>query len=130
MTWGDLLKQITSLHLQFLEHFPLDYTESVKLERRILPFPEPQHIDQNYRWNLISEDPRILFHPLERALLEGPISPNETFRFRSPAHCKLFFETLCVCDQEWAKLIGAPQEGEIWLSEAWKSLASKSQEYL
>lgn len=106
--WGDIIHELRQFHLDLIQldpkiatpHSP-DYT----LYSNAFPFPEssgdyddwstqelPQHLE---RW--------IEFHPVERALLEGPLLPIQKVFWPTPESFSQFCSALLELEQTWSK---------------------------
>ncbi len=110
MTWGDWLNQIAKLHEEFFSRFPLPVDpnkfEHPELEISIFPFPKSIGINEEFEWVGEYEDPLVLFHPVYRFLLEGPLSPKDLIDLNSTEQRNRLIRAITRLEIEWlAKLV-------------------------
>lgn len=105
MTWGTIIEIIRQIHLDFFRRFPYlprDLTLVTRFE-----FPKTLGLDSE--WDQIHFPPMIReeevsmleLHPVERVLLEGPLSPNEQIPWRREADRALIWKQVLMLEREW-----------------------------
>ncbi len=111
MIWGEIVNSVRSLHSSFFREFSLDpklSTQDVELtSTRNLQFPEL--IDDFDEWDeFIPEEGLediIPLHPVERALVEGPLMPIQKIHFHSKNEIDILFASILSLEKEWCEKV-------------------------
>lgn len=105
MIWGDFINQIRSLHLELMEQFsiqPAQFTADIELQSSGFPFPETG--EDFGDWDPPAQPDRIQealeFHPVERAMVEGPLLPIQEVIVKKEDWERLY-QAILGLEKEW-----------------------------
>lgn len=107
MIWGEVLNAVRSLHLEFIEQFhiqPKTFTQDLELESaKRFPFPESTEQFGEWEWVTLPEtiQDALELHPVERALIEGPLLPIESVRIRDEKQLQDLQDAIFELEKEW-----------------------------
>ena len=106
MIWGEIINAVRNLHRDLVEEFsvpPALYAADQELKIGLLPFPEA--LDDFDEWSEPAfPEPLsdlIPLHPVERALVEGPLLPIQKIRFGSKSEIDSLFASIIGLEKEW-----------------------------
>jgi hypothetical protein len=106
MIWGEIINSVRKLHLDLLQEFsiaPKLLTEDVELPANLVAFPEA--VDDFDEWEELPLPPELQdvvpLHPVERALIEGPLLPIQLVRFRSKREIENLFSSIATLEKCW-----------------------------
>lgn len=116
MIWGEVVNEIRRFHLALAQQAPAilrPHSPDFTLDPQSIVFPDA--LDDMDDWD---HEPIPLklaewveFHPVERALLEGPILPIQHVRFTNEAHFGEFAEAVVQLEKNW--IARATRQGEV-----------------
>jgi hypothetical protein len=107
MIWGEVINAVRSLHLELMDQFQLQpkvFTQDIELESaKNFSFPESTENFEEWEWITLPEavQEALELHPVERALIEGPLLPIEGVRFRDAAQLQGLYEAVFSLEKEW-----------------------------
>lgn len=118
MIWGEIINSVRNLHRDLAEefHLPVElYSRDLELSPLALPFPEP--LDDFDEW-LEPQFPDPLgelipLHPVERALIEGPLLPIQKINFPSKHDIDRLFAHLMSMEKEWMEKTGTSSPDKV-----------------
>lgn len=106
MIWGDLINPVRKLHLLFVQEFSMDptlYTRDIELNG--IPVPFPDFIDDFDEWDetRLPADLQDLLplHPVERALIEGPLLPIQIIKLKNAQEIDSLFAAILSLERAW-----------------------------
>ncbi len=106
MIWGEIINPVRKLHLDLARDFSVPaalFSKDVELLSAAIPFPEA--IDDFDEWDEIPLPPALQdlvpLHPVERALLEGPLLPIQHVRFASVGGIEELMAAILTLEKEW-----------------------------
>jgi len=109
MIWGEVINCVRKLHLSLVQEFSVDpalYTRDLEVDSDGIPFPEA--IDDFDEWQetpMPQELQDILpLHPVERALIEGPLLPIQLIRFGSAKEIDALFGRILRLENSWLEI--------------------------
>jgi len=113
MIWGEVINSVRRIHLDLVQECSVPaalVSKDAELTDAEIPFPEA--VDDFDEWEEIAIPPElqdiIPLHPVERALIEGPVLPIQQVRFVSSAEIERLFASILVLEKDWlskAKLL-------------------------
>ncbi len=111
MIWGEVVNSVRKLHLHLVQEHSLDpalYTRDISIDTTPLPFPDS--IDDFDEWDepQLPQDLQDLLplHPVERALIEGPILPIQIIQFTTPKEIESLLASILALEKEWMEKSG------------------------
>ncbi len=106
MIWGEVINSVRKLHLDLIQEFSISpklLAQDLELPWDRIAFPEA--VDDFDEWEelpLPSElQDLIPLHPVERALIEGPLLPIQLVRFRSKREVESLFSAISSLEKDW-----------------------------
>jgi len=106
MIWGEVINSIRQLHLDLVQEFSLDpalYTRDIEITP--IPIPFPEYLDDFEEWDELSVPSELQdllpLHPVERALIEGPLLPIQIIKFKNPREIELLFAAVLGLEKSW-----------------------------
>ncbi len=97
LSWGEIINSIRSLHMRFYQNFPYEYKDiTLKTE-----FVFPQSLGSFGDWSPLEAIDIVELHPVERKLLEGPLSPNEEISVALESEVSFIFKQILLLEREW-----------------------------
>lgn len=106
MIWGEVINSVRKLHMDLLQEFTLSpqlFTQDIELPADFVVFPEA--IDDFDEWEELPLPPELQdvvpLHPVERALIEGPLLPIQLVRFRSKREIETLFSSISALEKCW-----------------------------
>ncbi len=111
MIWGEVINCVRTLHLDLMNEFAVDsrlFSKDLELKAASIPFPEA--IDDFDEWlePILPESLQdvIPLHPVERALIEGPLLPIQKVSFNTKSDVDALFAAIIACEKEWCEKNG------------------------
>jgi|GEM_PF-3391133 len=107
MIWGEVLNAVRGLHLEQVDAFriaPQMLSRDVELESaKGFPFPESTECFEEWEWISIPEAlvHSLELHPVERALIEGPLLPIEGILIRDETQWQKLGDAILNLEKEW-----------------------------
>jgi hypothetical protein len=107
MIWGEVINAVRSLHLELIEQFQLPLktlTQDLELESaKNFIYPGSTENFEEWEWISLPEPVQeaLELHPVERALIEGPLLPIECIRIRDHAEMQAIYEAVFALEKEW-----------------------------
>jgi hypothetical protein len=107
MIWGEVVNAVRSLHLEMMDQFqiqPRTYAQDIELiGARDITFPDSSENFEEWDWPEIPPgiQEALELHPVERALLEGPLLPIESVKIIDEAHLESLLQTVIALEKEW-----------------------------
>lgn len=107
MIWGEVLNAVRSLHLELIEQFqiqPKAFTQDIELEgAKHFPYPESTEDFEEWEWIHLPEtiQDALELHPVERALIEGPLLPIERVLIRDEKQFQALQDAVFNLEKEW-----------------------------
>jgi hypothetical protein len=127
MIWGEVINSIRKLHLDLIQVFSLSpklYSADIELPPALIGFPEA--LDDFDEWDELPLPPELQdlvpLHPVERALIEGPLLPIQLVRFRSRREIESLFSSITTLEKSWLEKSGAGSPDKIHFIETFCSV--------
>ena len=106
MIWGEIINSVRKIHLDLASDYGLDpalFTRDIELSSMGVPYP--RSLDDFEEWDEFSL-PRELqdllpLHPVERALIEGPLLPIHLIEFQSPEEIHSLYRSILLLERDW-----------------------------
>jgi hypothetical protein len=127
MIWGEVINSIRKLHLDLIQEFsiaPKLYTADIELPAGLISFPEPvDDFDEWEEFPLPQElQDLVPLHPVERALIEGPLLPIQLVRFRSRREIENLFSAISALEKSWLEKSGVGSPDKVQFIETFCSV--------
>ncbi|MBU6153849.1 MAG: hypothetical protein KGP28_06060 [Bdellovibrionales bacterium] len=111
MIWGDIVNSVRRLHLHLVQEHSVDpalFTRDITLSSSIIHFPGS--VDDFEEWEETPLPPDLNdllpLHPVERALIEGPLLPIQIIRFRNAGQIESLINEILALEQNWLESSG------------------------
>lgn len=106
MTWGVVIQELRRFHLSLLEQTPslfVPHSPEFSLHTPESVFPKPTDDMEDWNEDELPEQIAswIEFHPVERALLEGPLLPIQKVSFSSESDFLHFVDAVIDLERRW-----------------------------
>jgi hypothetical protein len=106
MIWGDVINSIRRLHLHMTMDLGIDaalFTRDIGISNTEIPMPAS--VDDFEEWEEAALPADLIdllpLHPVERALIEGPLLPIQIIRFESAAGIESLMASILALEEEW-----------------------------
>lgn len=119
MIWGEVVEEIRRFHLALAQQVPTltarPHSPEATLDPSLVPFPAAQDDGDAFDdWDPAPLEGKlgewIEFHPVERALLEGPLLPIQRIKFTNEAEYARFADAMVGLERAWIQSAARPGE--------------------
>jgi hypothetical protein len=112
MIWGEIINSVRKIHLDLVQECSVPaalVSRDAELDPAGISFPES--VDDFDEWEEIPLPVElqdvIPLHPVERALVEGPVLPIQHVRFVSAAEIERLFASILALEKDWLTRIAS-----------------------
>ena len=106
MIWGEIINSVRKLHLDLIRECSIPtaiVAKDLELGATSIPFPEAIDDYDDWQETELPQDLQDLIplHPVERALLEGPVLPIQQVKFHSGSEIERLFAVILALEKAW-----------------------------